>query len=153
MKIEGKNYRTIWPSADTSADKPIVNIIDQTKLPHVFEITEISTLPQMLHAIKTMQVRGAPLIGAAAAYGMALAALHHDDLQEAAKLLIHSRPTALNLRWAVERMRNVLLPLSPESRKSAAWLEAVSYTHLDVYKRQRLSLATIMAERHLVWML
>ena len=132
MKIEGKNYRTIWPSSDTSADKPIVNIIDQTKLPHVFEITEISTLPQMLHAIKTMQVRGAPLIGAAAAYGMALAALHHDDLREAAKLLIHSRPTALNLRWAVERMRNVLLPLSPESRKSAAWLEAARICDEDV---------------------
>ncbi len=134
MKVKEKYYRTIWPNADNT----IVNIIDQTKLPHVFEIAEIRTLPQMIHAIKTMQVRGAPLIGAAAAYGMALATLHLDDLQEAAKLLIHSRPTALNLRWAVERMLHTLLPQTHANRNAAAWLEAARICDEDVQMNRQI---------------
>lgn len=134
MKIKEKNYRAIWPGADNT----IVYIIDQTRLPHVFEIAEITTLPQMIHAIKTMQVRGAPLIGAAAAYGMALATRHHDDLQDAANLLIRSRPTALNLRWAVERMLQVLLPLADADRNAAAWLEAARICDEDVQMNRRI---------------
>jgi len=134
VKVKEKYYRTIWPSADNT----IVYIIDQTKLPHVFEIAEIRTLPQMIHAIKTMQVRGAPLIGAAAAYGMALATLQLDDLQEAAKLLIHSRPTALNLRWAVERMLHTLLPLTHTNRNAAAWLEAARICDEDVQMNRQI---------------
>jgi methylthioribose-1-phosphate isomerase len=103
MKIENKEYRTIW------FDKNIqtVKIINQTKLPHQFVIKDLKTVKDVINAIKTMEVRGAPLIGGTAAYGMALAVKENIDpnfIQKSSEDLIQSRPTAINLKWAVERM-------------------------------------------------
>jgi methylthioribose-1-phosphate isomerase len=122
MKIGDSHYRTIWPSGRDG-----VEIIDQTRLPHAFEVMRVQTLAAMVAAIRTMQVRGAPLIGAAAAYGMALA-MREDasdaGLDHAAKALLASRPTAVNLRWAVQRLQDLLRPLPPAQRSAAAWNEA-----------------------------
>ena len=103
MKIRGQHYRTIWPANDAAA----VELIDQTLLPHVLEVRRLGSVGEVAQAIKTMQVRGAPLIGATAAYGVALAMQESGDddrLQQVARILIATRPTAVNLRWAVERM-------------------------------------------------
>ncbi len=137
MLVNHQQYRTIWPGFNQGLKS--VEIIDQTKLPHVFEIASIGSCQQMVVAIKTMQVRGAPLIGAAAAYGVALAAQqdgsdHH--LQQAATLLIQSRPTAVNLRWAVQRMLGVLLPMPVADRLQAAWAEAALISDEDVLINQ-----------------
>ena len=105
MKINSKEYRTIW------FENNIVKIIDQTKLPHTFEIKELKTANDAINAIKIMEVRGAPLIGATAAYGLVLSILENNDqsfLKNSAKRLINSRPTAINLKWAVDRMMNKL---------------------------------------------
>jgi methylthioribose-1-phosphate isomerase len=139
MKINNEKFRTIWPNDAKNLDAVTVSIIDQTKLPHAFKIVEISCLQQMLFAIKTMQVRGAPLIGAAAAYGMALAMQHNcsdEHLRNAAEQLIQSRPTAVNLRWAVGRMMQLLLSTARESRLEAAWLEASHICNEDVLLNQ-----------------
>ena len=123
-------WRTIWPDVRCK----FVEIIDQTKLPFAFEIVRIKNLTQMVHAIKTMQVRGAPLIGAAAAYGIALAMLEDDsdtNLHHAADLLINSRPTAVNLKWAVSRMV-IALQGKPNLRNLAAWREAAHIAEEDV---------------------
>ena len=131
MIVNQQAYRTIWPNVQAQ----FVEIIDQTKLPFTFEIARISTLPQMIVAIKTMQVRGAPLIGAAAAYGIAISMVldtSDDYLHNTATQLIQSRPTAVNLKWAVQRMLSLLLPLPPTSRLSAAWLEASIICDEDV---------------------
>ena len=101
MKIEGKSYKTIWFENNS------VKIIDQTKLPHQFVIKDLKTVKDSINAIKTMEVRGAPLIGATAAYGIVLAIQESDDLEfikESSNELIQSRPTAINLKWAVDRM-------------------------------------------------
>ena len=101
MKIEGKEYRTIW------FENNIVKIIDQTKLPHRFVIKDLKTLKDVVNAITIMEVRGAPLIGATAAYGIVLSILENNDqsfLKKSADELIKSRPTAINLKWAVDRM-------------------------------------------------
>ena len=101
MKIEQKEYRTIW------FENNIVKIIDQTKLPHRFIIKDIKTIKDAVNAIKVMEVRGAPLIGATAAYGLVLSILENKDqsfLKNSANDLIKSRPTAINLKWAVDRM-------------------------------------------------
>ena len=139
MKIDEKYYRTIRAFSSAASSKNAsfwgVEIIDQTKLPHRFELFQLNTLAEMITAIKTMQVRGAPLIGAAAAYGMALAVQENADdahLTKAAELLLDSRPTAVNLRWAVNRMLNHLTPLSIESRCKAAWDEAALICDEDV---------------------
>ncbi len=137
MIVNQRQYRTIWPSSHAAG--LAVEIIDQTRLPHVFEVVKVSSLQQMIAAIKTMQVRGAPLIGASAAYGIALAVQHcgtDDCLSEAATALIQSRPTAVNLRWAVQRMLNVLLPLPVEDRLRAAWAEAALICEEDVLLNQ-----------------
>ncbi|HSH54465.1 MAG TPA: S-methyl-5-thioribose-1-phosphate isomerase [Methylotenera sp.] len=139
MLIDGQQYRTIWPKVAEDSHIKTVAIIDQTKLPHAFEIVTVDSLQKMIVAIKTMQVRGAPLIGAAAAYGMALAMQQDgsdDHLQQAAAKLIDSRPTAVNLRWAVQRMQNVLLPLGAAQRVEAAWLEAAAICDEDVLLNQ-----------------
>ncbi len=131
MIVEGRALRTIWPTADQCA----VEIIDQTMLPHAFVVRRLQTLAEAAHAIKSMQVRGAPLIGAAAAWGMALAVREHPedaDLERAAQTLVATRPTAVNLRWAVERMLQKLKPLSPQLRAAAAWQEAASICEEDV---------------------
>ena len=106
MKIEGKDYKTIW------FENNIVKIIDQTKLPHIFLIKELKTCDDAVNAIKNMEVRGAPLIGATAAYGLVLSILKNNDLdflKISSEKLINSRPTAINLKWAVDRMLKKLL--------------------------------------------
>lgn len=131
MKIQGKNWRTIWPDADGKS----VNIIDQTLLPHQLVVRSLRSMPDVAEAIKTMQVRGAPLIGASAAYGMVLAAqLLADDaaLQAAGRALIATRPTAVNLKWAVERMVKALTTLPLKERATAAWQEAARICDEDV---------------------
>ncbi len=135
MKVAEKHFRTIWPDARCK----FIEIIDQTKLPFAFEIVRIHSLEQMTIAIKTMQVRGAPLIGAAAAYGMALAMLYDDSdesLNWAGQELISTRPTAVNLRWAVQRMQAHLLPLPQARRNIAAWKEASKIAEEDVEQNQ-----------------
>ncbi len=105
MRIKGKEYRTIW------FQNNVVKIIDQTKLPHQFVIKELKTVNDAINAIKVMEVRGAPLIGATAAYGLVLAIIEKNDqsfLTKSANHLIESRPTAINLKWAVHRMMNKL---------------------------------------------
>lgn len=131
MKVDGVEYRTIWPDARCRS----VEIIDQTLLPHAFRTRRLESLEAVVKAIKTMQVRGAPLIGAAAAYGMALAMLEDDTdqyLERAARELIASRPTAVNLRWAVERMMNRLKPLPNARRNIEAWAEAAAICEEDI---------------------
>ena len=106
MKIEGKNYKTIW------FENNLVKIIDQTKLPHKFEIKELKTCNDAVNAIKIMEVRGAPLIGATAAYGLVLSIIENNDLnflKKSSEELINSRPTAINLKWAVDRMMQKLI--------------------------------------------
>jgi len=103
MNIDGKPYRTIWLNQDGHT----VEIIDQTKLPHVFETATLGTLENAAKAISTMQVRGAPLIGAAAAYGVWLALrsdASDENLERAYGALLASRPTAINLKWALDQM-------------------------------------------------
>ena len=130
MKINNTPFRTIWPDPRLK----FVNIIDQTLLPHRFEVIRIHSVEAMELAIRTMQVRGAPLIGAAAAYGVALAMLHDDSdesLDMACNALIASRPTAVNLQWAVERMRQHLAGITTR-RNLAAWREAATICEEDV---------------------
>jgi len=101
MKIQNKEYRTIW------FEDNVVKIIDQTKLPHQFIVKNLKTVKDAINAIKIMEVRGAPLIGGTAAYGIALAVQENTDsefVKKSAEELIQSRPTAINLKWAVDRM-------------------------------------------------
>ncbi len=127
MKINGTPYRTIWPVADA------VEIIDQTRLPHAFVTLRLNTLRDAERAIRDMQVRGAPLIGVTAAYGVALAMRENPAaLAEACSLLLASRPTAVNLRWGVEKMRALLAPLPESERAAAAWQEAARIADEDV---------------------
>ena len=131
MKINGTPYRTIWPTADNTA----VEIIDQTKLPHIFTTLRLDTMRDAERAIREMQVRGAPLIGVTAAYGVALSMRDHASdaaLAATCSVLLASRPTAVNLRWGVERMRAVLAPLSANERADAAWQEAARIADEDV---------------------
>ncbi|MFM9913454.1 MAG: S-methyl-5-thioribose-1-phosphate isomerase [Methylophilaceae bacterium] len=135
MKIQGKNWRTIWPNADGES----VNIIDQTLLPHQLVVRQLRSMLDVAEAIKTMQVRGAPLIGASAAYGMVLAVqMLADDaaLQAAGQTLIATRPTAVNLKWAVERMLKVLSALPLKDRATVAWQEAAKICDEDVALNQ-----------------
>lgn len=137
MKIRGFPYRTIWPSSDGAA----VEIIDQTLLPHAFEVRRLATVSDIAQAIKTMQVRGAPLIGATAAYGVALAMQESGDddrLRQVARILVATRPTAVNLRWAVERMSAHLQGLPKAQRAEAAWREAAAICDEDVVANQAL---------------
>ena len=121
MKIQGKEYRTIW------FDENIVKIIDQTKLPHQFIIKELKTTKDAINAIKTMEVRGAPLIGGTAAYGIVLALQENNNLEflkKSAEKLIQSRPTAINLKWAVDRMMKKLAEINSDQILSIALNEA-----------------------------
>jgi methylthioribose-1-phosphate isomerase len=124
MKIDGVAYRSVWVDAD---DGWSVHIFDQTRLPWELAILRLTTAAQARHAIAAMQVRGAPLIGAVAAYGLCLA-LRADAATEAmerdAAALAAARPTAVNLRWAVQRMLGVLRPIAPARRLALAYEEA-----------------------------
>jgi methylthioribose-1-phosphate isomerase len=122
VKISGTHFRTIWPTADGS-----VRVIDQSRLPFEFVTLDLATLEDAAHAIRNMVVRGAPLIGATAAYGIALALRHESSdarLDEAARRLLATRPTAVDLAWAVRRMRGRLETIAPVERAAAAWGEA-----------------------------
>jgi methylthioribose-1-phosphate isomerase len=132
MKIDGEAYRSIWVDP---ADGWTVHIIDQTKLPWALEILRLTELDQAAHAIRAMQARGAPLIGALAAYGLCLA-LRSDASSEAmerdAALLAGTRPTAVNLRWALDRMLTKLRNTRPNERVAAAYAEAAAIADEDV---------------------
>ena len=123
MKIGEKEYRTIWFDEQSK----VVKIIDQTKLPHQFIIKNLKTIKEAINAIKTMEVRGAPLIGGTAAYGIMLAVKENNDLnfiKKSSEDLIQSRPTAINLRWAVDRMMKKLLKINKDKYLSVALKEA-----------------------------
>ncbi len=129
MKIEGKEYKTIW------FENNIIKIIDQTKLPHKFVIKNLKTVKDSINAIKTMEVRGAPLIGATAAYGLVLAILENNDqsfLKKSAEELINSRPTAINLKWAVDRMINKLSGVNSKKILEIALSEANEICEEDI---------------------
>jgi methylthioribose-1-phosphate isomerase len=131
MKVNGIPCRTIWPAADNTA----VEIIDQTRLPHMFTTLRLESMRDAERAIRDMQVRGAPLIGVTAAYGVALSMKHHASdaaLKATCDKLLLARPTAVNLRWAVERMRALLAPLPVSERGAAAWQEAARIADEDV---------------------
>ena len=128
MIIEGKEYRTIW------FENNVVKIIDQTKLPHQFIIKDLKTVNDAINAIKAMEVRGAPLIGATAAYGLVLAIIENNDqsfLKKSAENLISSRPTAINLKWAVDRMMNKLSGVNSEKILEIALNEAKTICEED----------------------
>jgi methylthioribose-1-phosphate isomerase len=130
MKINDIPFRTIWPTDDGA-----VEIIDQTRLPHEFVTLRLENMRDAEHAIRSMQVRGAPLIGVTAAYGVALSMQHHASdaaLQATCDMLARARPTAVNLHWAVERMRAFLAPLPVDQRAKAAWQEAARIADQDV---------------------
>ncbi len=131
MKINGKHWRTIWADEEGSA----FHVIDQTKLPFVFETLKIASLADAAKAITDMIVRGAPLIGATAAYGIAVAmrkSASDRSLKSAIGILSRTRPTAVNLRWALNRMEARLAPLSDNSRADIAWEEAQLICDEDV---------------------
>ncbi|MFA7429186.1 MAG: S-methyl-5-thioribose-1-phosphate isomerase [Rhodospirillaceae bacterium] len=131
MKVNGTPTRTIWLASDGWA----VEIIDQTKLPHDFAVTRLTSMEDAARAIKDMLVRGAPLIGATAAYGMALAMredVSDGNLQAAHDVLYATRPTAVNLRWALAAMMEALRPLPPEQRVEAAYARAAALCDEDV---------------------
>ncbi len=131
MKIEGKELRTIW----FDEENKVVKIIDQTKLPHQFIIKDLKTVKDVINAIKIMEVRGAPLIGAAAAYGVVLAILENNDLEfikKSTEELIKSRPTAINLQWAIHRMNNKISMIKSSDLFNVALNEAKEICNEDV---------------------
>jgi len=136
MRIGGVVYRTIWVDAD---DRWSVHIIDQTKLPWSLEIVRLTDVAQVAHAIRSMQVRGAPLIGATAAYGLCLA-VRQDASSEAmerdAAMLAETRPTAINLRWALERMLTRLRNTPAADRVRVAYEEATAIADEDVAQNE-----------------
>ena len=128
MKIQGKEYRTIWYQDD------VVKIIDQTKLPHQFKIKDLRTIKDAINAIKIMEVRGAPLIGGTAAYGMVLAVKENNDpnfIKKSSEDLIKSRPTAINLKWAVDRMMNKLEGINSDQILNISLKEAKEICNED----------------------
>ncbi len=135
MKVNGKPTRTIWLESDGWS----VGIIDQTVLPHRFATLRLTTLDDMAHAIKSMQVRGAPLIGAAAAYGLCLAvrADPSDESIERAYAALHAtRPTAINLKWALDEVVAAVRNQPREARLAAAYKRAAEIADEDVAIQQ-----------------
>ena len=131
MHINGKAFRTIWFDEKDQA----VKIIDQTKLPHKFEIKNLKTVKDAINAIKTMEVRGAPLIGVTAAYGIVLAIMEKNDsafIKTSCENLIKSRPTAINLKWAVNRMMKKLSEVNNNEILKIALEEAKFICEEDV---------------------
>ena len=137
MNIEGKAYRTIW------FEKNTVKVIDQTKLPHQFIIKDLKTVKDSINAIKTMEVRGAPLIGATAAYGLVLSVIENTDklfLKKSSEDLIASRPTAINLKWAVDRMMKKLSGINSNNLLKIALEEAKKIVEEDVEFSRKIGL-------------
>jgi len=130
MDVNGTPWRTIWPEDDGT-----VGIIDQTRLPFRFETVRLACWEDAAEAIRAMLVRGAPLIGATAAYGLALAARRDASdagLETAARALLATRPTAVNLHWAVADVMGRLRALAPADRGDAAWARAAAICDEDV---------------------
>jgi len=136
MRIDGVPYRTIWVDP---ADGWSIRIIDQTRLPWALEIVRLTDVTEVAHAIRSMQVRGAPLIGAAAAYGLCLG-LRQDASTEVmerdAALLAATRPTAINLHWALERMLTRLRNTPVAERARVAYAEAAAIADEDVAQNE-----------------
>ncbi len=135
MRIADRHWRTIWPSTDGAA----VEVIDQRVLPHRFQIRRLADAATAAAAIADMTVRGAPLIGVTAAYGLALQARHQADdaaLRSAARQLKAARPTAVNLAWAVDRTLARLLQAEPADRAATAWQLAAELADADVATNQ-----------------
>jgi methylthioribose-1-phosphate isomerase len=131
MKVEGVPHRTIWLAEDGWS----VEIIDQTRLPHLFETVRLTSMEAAAEAIRSMQVRGAPLIGATAAYGVALAMAEDPgdaSLQRAYETLMATRPTAVNLRWALDELHGLLAPLGANARAATAYIRAAEICEEDV---------------------
>jgi methylthioribose-1-phosphate isomerase len=136
MNIDGTPFRAIWVD---ETDHWSVRIIDQTKLPWALDMPRLTTMEAVAHAIKAMLVRGAPLIGAAAAYGIALAMradASDSNLAHAIAVLGATRPTAINLRWGLARMESILKPLSQSARPHAAYAAAAAICDEDVATNQ-----------------
>jgi methylthioribose-1-phosphate isomerase len=137
MKINGKPHRTIWLAADGWS----VEIIDQTRLPHEFAVASLKSMEDVARAILTMQVRGAPLIGVTATYGLAMA-LRQDASDEALDAAIEhlsrQRPTAINLRWALEEVRSAVRNLPRGKRVAAAYQRAAEIAEEDVESCRRI---------------
>jgi methylthioribose-1-phosphate isomerase len=130
MKIGGKHYRSVWPIGDDA-----FGIIDQTRLPHEFVTLTLRSWQDAAHAISSMQTRGAPLIGAVGAYGLALAMREDasdENLSRVHDRLAETRPTAINLRWALGRVRDALLNRPRAERAGLAWKEAAAIADEDV---------------------
>jgi methylthioribose-1-phosphate isomerase len=137
VKIDGKPYRTIWLGSDGKS----VEIIDQTKLPHKFETVTLRSLDDAARAISTMQVRGAPLIGATAAYGVALALrgdASDEGLDRACEALAATRPTAINLRWALDEMQKAVRNQPYNKRIPAAFARAAEICDEDVETNRKI---------------
>jgi methylthioribose-1-phosphate isomerase len=131
MKVDGRHFRSIWLDPDGWS----VGAIDQRKLPHEFVVARLTTCAEAADAIRLMLVRGAPLIGATAAYGMALAM--RDDRSDAGidrayQTLLGTRPTAINLKWALDEMRAMLRRLPPSARAEAAYARADDIAEQDI---------------------
>src|ERR1700704_4247227 len=137
MKVDGRHLRSIWLEPDGWS----VSAIDQRRLPHNFVIARLTTCNSAADAILSMLVRGAPLIGATAAYGIALAM--RADASDAAldlacKMLVATRPTAINLKWALDEMARTLRPLPPSARVEAAYKRANEIAEEDVAINQNI---------------
>src|SRR6201992_3645032 len=129
MKINGKHYRSVWPIGEDA-----FGIIDQTRLPHEFVTLALHSADDAARAISTMQTRGAPLIGAVGAYGLALAMREDpsdENLTRIHDMLAETRPTAINLRWALGRMRDALLNRPRGERAALVWKEAAAIADED----------------------
>jgi methylthioribose-1-phosphate isomerase len=153
MKVEGQATRSIWVDADGWT----IGIIDQTRLPHTFATLRLSTLEDVVRAIRTMQVRGAPLIGVAAAYGICLAARADSSntaLEHAYAKLFAARPTAINLRWALDEMMSALRDRPREERAAAAYVRAGQINDDDIATNQAIGhhglglIEAIAAKKH-----
>jgi methylthioribose-1-phosphate isomerase len=137
MKVDGVPYRTVWVAADGWS----VEIIDQTRLPHAFVTARLQTMDDAAHAIRAMQVRGAPLIGATAAYGLCLAVRADSSdaaIDRAYDTLLATRPTAINLRWALDEMRVALRNRPHAERVAAAYARAAELCAADVETCRRI---------------
>jgi methylthioribose-1-phosphate isomerase len=130
MKIQGKHYRSVWTIGEDA-----FGIIDQTKLPHRLETMTLRSADDAARVIKNMNTRGAPLIGVVGAYGLALAVRDDpsdDHIQKMVEMLAETRPTAINLKWALWRMRGALLNQPRDARAAMAWKEAGLIADEDV---------------------
>jgi methylthioribose-1-phosphate isomerase len=131
VKVGDRHYRTIWLNANGRS----VDVIDQRWLPHELRLETLDSVDRLAHAIREMWVRGAPLIGVAAAYGMALQTVVDPSdaaLSAAREILLATRPTAINLRWALDDMQRTLAPLAPAERRAAAYRRAAALADEDV---------------------